>query len=332
MQGTRIDLGDIKVFPRGRDEHSNDIVAAYAEDWKADIVISLYDAWALRFSRLDGWANRWAAWLPVDHETAPPAVVDALRYADHVIAFSKHGQTALKNAGFENTHYIPHGVDTSVFSPGDKTEARKRVDWPQDKYIVGMVAANNFYPSRKCIPQAMQAFAAFHKRHPDTALYMHMVSDASRDGIDLRHMSEFLGLKYNEDVIVASQFDYIFGYAQNVMNEMYRGMDVLLNPSMGEGFGIPIVEALACDKQVIATRSTAMTELVEGCGVLVDGDPFWTRQGAMQTMPYVGSIIDALEQTYNTESHGECRERALLYDYEKVVAPAWDEWLRGLPV
>ena len=55
---------------------------------------------------------------------------------------------------------------------------------------------------------------------------------------------------------------------------LYQAFDVLLNPSMGEGFGIPILEAQACGVPVIASDHSAMTELTQA-GWLVTGDPWW---------------------------------------------------------
>lgn len=327
LQGTRLDMGDFRVLPRGREENSNDIAGTYAEDWDADVVISLYDVWPLNFARLPSWQRRWAAWLPVDHETAPPAVVAALKYANDTIAFSRHGQNALLDAGIEHVRYIPHGVDTDLYSPGDKATARERLSWDNSKFIVGMVATNKFFPSRKSIPQAMAAFAKFHARHKDSMLYMHMTEDTSYKGVDLKELTEFLGMEYNVDVVPASQYDYVLGYPEEVMVNIYRGMDVLLNPSMGEGFGIPIIEALSCDRPVIATHGTAMFELVDGAGWLVEGEPFWTGQGAYQTMPYIGEIDNALEQAYRSSQTGIYRERAMQYDYKTVVAPAWEKYL-----
>ena len=140
---------------------------AVAEDWQADVIISLYDAWPLRFARSKGRTIPWVAWAPVDHETVTPPVLESLRFADFTVAYARHGQQALERAGIAAA-YVPHGVNCAAYYPGDQAEARERAELPGvETFLVGMVAANNYYPSRKCIPQAMKAFADFHAEHPD---------------------------------------------------------------------------------------------------------------------------------------------------------------------
>ena len=51
---------------------------------------------------------------------------------------------------------------------------------------------------------------------------------------------------------------------------LYRGARCLVFPSLYEGFGIPILEAMACGTPVVTSRGGATEEVAGGAAVLVD--------------------------------------------------------------
>jgi len=52
--------------------------------------------------------------------------------------------------------------------------------------------------------------------------------------------------------------------------ELYRGARCVAYPSLYEGFGIPVLEAMACGTPVVTSRGGATEELADGAAVLVD--------------------------------------------------------------
>lgn len=301
--------GDIKIYPRGHEQWSNDIVPAHMYDWSQEepeaqnLIITLFDVWVFRG---DKWAD-WnvASWTPIDHMPAPP---DVMKWCKNKfvtpIAMSKYGKQIFDNAGVESI-YVPHAIEP-VFKPTEQVKfgeevltARQLMNIGEDKFVVGMNAANKgVMPNRKAFGENILAFSMFAQKHKDAVLYLHTEPSGSLGGINLKHLILSCGLT-EEQVVFADPYLLRTGMPQEMLACVYTGMDVLLATSYGEGFGIPTVEAQACGVPVIVSQFAASAELC-GDGFLIGGQPLWDApQKAWFHLPSIPEIVDALEQAYN---------------------------------
>lgn len=241
---------------------------------------------------------------------------------------SKFGLEMIQNAGLD-AYYVPHGVDTEKYRPYDKYEHRETFGLPKDAYIVGMVAANKGFPSRKAFSPQIMAFREFKRRHTDAVLYLHTSTSENGEGggVNLPELCEFCGLEVGKDVFFPNQYDNFFGnYNDTLMAQLYSSMDVHMLVSMGEGFGIPILEAQACGTPVITSGWTANKELCFSGRTVdkKDADPFYTPQACFQYKPRIRPIEIALEAEYMKPSSREtARREAIEYDVNTVTEKYW---------
>lgn len=327
LEGAPIQAGPIKMYPKGKHPYGADIIGHHALDFKADVVLSLQDIWPLPEMFETRCGVPWMCWFPVDHYPAPPLVVDRAREASYPITYSQFGQRAMKEAGVA-TAYIPHGIDLDVFKPGDKQAARKRLGIPESIYLVDMVAANKDVPSRKALCENILAFKMFREKHPEAMLYLHTAM-FSPTGINLIAYLKTIGLS-EEAVRCVDQYKYESGQlSDNYMALVYQASDVHLGAAMGEGFGLPIVEAEACGCPVITTNFSSMPELT-WYGIATEPlQPFYTPLDSWQAWVSVENVYQALETIYgwDSETHSRLRETALQriqdYEWDYLVETQW---------
>jgi len=329
LEGGTLNADGIPVFPKGRHDYGQDIAGKHAINFNADIIISLMDSWVCNADELQKGAP-WVPWFPIDMEPLPPPVKRQVEKAYKRIVFSRFGERMVNEAGLD-CYYVPHGVDTNVFRPIDRQAARKKFNLPEDKFIIGMVAANKGYPPRKAFFQHIEAFVELHKRHPDTLLYLHTQVGGAGDNIEvnLDEFCQYHGLTTIDDVRFPNPYQLWMGFPDPAMVELYNAMDVHALVSMGEGFGIPTLEAQACGTPVILGDWTASSELCfSGWKVAKeDAIPTWTPLAAYQYTPTTGAILERMEVAYrawgNENYRKAARKGALKYDADKVAEKYW---------
>ncbi len=71
--------------------------------------------------------------------------------------------------------------------------------------------------------------------------------------------------------LVASGDLHITGYVEKpAMPHFLRAAESVVYPSLFEGFGLPVIEAMACGAPVACSRSSSLTEIADGRALLFD--------------------------------------------------------------
>lgn len=318
LSGTVMEWAGMPVLPGFGGAYCSPSLQQHAKHVNPDLVLTLGDVWVL-----DPAVTRElpvAHWLPADcrpMSTVDRNVVEAS--APELIGMSRFGQARFKDAGF-SSHYVPHGIPFDVFKPPeDRAALREAHGIGPDTFVIGVNAANND-AIRKAAPEMMLAFARFLSSRPDSLLALHTGVHCD-GGQDLEAVAENLGI--TDRCMVADQYRYTAGLisAQD-MNDWYGCVDVLCAATYAEGFGLPIIEAMAAGTPVITTDASSMTELNPD-GISVDGEPFWNGvHKGWWIRPSVAGMYRAFEQAYD-ERHDvdpvKLRDSVAQYEVEAVA-------------
>lgn len=165
----------------------------------------------------------------------------ALRKASHVIALSNELKTATIRFGVpaENITVIPNGVNISQFPVGSK-EGRKN-----QLIFVGSLI------ERKGVSYLIQAMASLVAAQPDIRL---VIVGEGKDRSLLEELASQLGLQENV-IFMGTQ-------SQEKVSELMRESRLFILPSIEEGQGVVLVEALASGTPCIGSRVGGIPDVI----------------------------------------------------------------------
>jgi glycosyltransferase involved in cell wall biosynthesis len=178
----------------------------------------------------------------------------ALKKADRVAAVSEF--TRAEIAGFYPGHLDKISVVTGagLLSAGDK---QQRQSTRAGDYFLFVGTQE----PRKNLPRLLRAYAHYVERNTRARL-LKIVGGSGWGGQNLPLLLRELGID--------GQVEILTGADDAQLAEMYRGAHALVMPSLYEGFGLPVVEALSLGVPVITSRESAMSEVAGTAALLVD--------------------------------------------------------------
>jgi glycosyltransferase involved in cell wall biosynthesis len=196
----------------------------------------------------------------------PLGCENILRKVNMPIAMSLFAQKQVKDYYNINVEYIPHAVDTNIFYPlSDEEKFKLKMKYGlYEKFVVGSVFRNQGRKMSDRIIKTLYAFKQFAKDRNDVILFLHTDAEDSAAVFNIQQLIQRYNLE-NRVLFTGMKFYNSFTYKQ--LNEIYNLMDVFLLTTSGEGFGIPIIEAMACGVPPIVTDYTTTPELLKLNGI-----------------------------------------------------------------
>lgn len=193
---------------------------------------------------------------------------------------------------------------------------QSRVELSEHGFIVH-VGGNHWYKNRAGVLEIYRAYAACHSHPP--ALWM--IGAAPED----------LLLRLAASIPVPGKVHFASGLTNEQVNAAYAHARLLLFPSLEEGFGWPIIEAMATQCPVITTERSPMTEVAGGAARLIPRMPLGAAERKEWAKMAAGVLDEVLQ--LKADERAKLLKRAelnatrfaagtALAAYEKVYAMA----------
>jgi glycosyltransferase involved in cell wall biosynthesis len=230
-------------------------------------------------------------------------------HARQVVTISQHSkQRIVAHFGIdpERIVVIPLGVDSNRFravSRSERTGIRDRLQVPREAFLVLYVGSDQ---RRKNLVSVVRGLGLLVQSMPELVFVKIGSSQSTSGGESFRsaiRSSELLG-----------HYTYIDYAAECDLPYWYAAADVLVFPSVAEGFGLPCLEAMSCGIPVVTTRCGAIPEVVGDSAVFVD-DPY----SAGQWSAAIGGAARAPEWLRELSERGRERARRFSWDHAREV-------------
>ena len=227
------------------------------------VVVTVHDLMPVVVLRspTDNWREGWREGM---RARVLRQALKALRQADAYIVGTEWLKRELATwlGNDKNIYVVPFGVDRAFFSEAATTGARERwrQNWriPEEAFVVLHVGST---VDRKNVPLVIQTVTRLRQ---ETDAYLLQVG--GRFSAEQEQLIDRLDLRrYVRSVAAADE---------TTLRRAYRMADVLLFPSLYEGFGFPVLEAFASGLPVVTSGAGGLKEVGGDAAIVVEGrDP-----------------------------------------------------------
>ena len=160
--------------------------------------------------------------------------------------------------------FVTHLAADKQFDPITNSKiiqtTNQRYNIPESNYFLCL--ASQLEP-RKNIPHLINSFVDLITEHPNLDINLVLIGTTRHRRAEIEQTLQKIA-QYKGRIIIT-------GYVPDEdLSAIYSGATAFVFPSLYEGFGLPILEAMQCGTPVISSNSTSLPEVVGDAGILVD--------------------------------------------------------------
>ena len=217
----------------------------------------------------------WVQYFPIVNHDRDAMINTAgrIQSSDISVVMSKFGYDLAKKHGIKIDKYIYPFIDTESYRKFKKPELKQEVynfrkdNNLLDKKVLLFVGRPGW---RKNIEFLVGAFKELLKKRNDVALFLHMDFNDPCAEFDIYKLLYSYGIPQHL-ICRFVGFKWYTGIPKKIMSLLYNVADIYVSTHGGEGFGLPIAEAMATEVPGVVTDCTTTPELYQ------DEDGEWVR-------------------------------------------------------
>jgi len=201
----------------------------------------------------------------------------SIRRADFIIADSENTRNdlvVLLGVKPQSVAVVPGGVEerfTPITSEEQLKTARRKLGVGEAPFILAI----GVIEPRKNLNRLMDAFASL-KRRDNVPRELKLVLAGGKGWLYDDIFEHHAESRVRDDIVLPGFV------SDDLLPAIYSTAEVLAFPSLYEGFGLPILEAMACGTPVVASRASCLPEVAEGAALLVDPNNVDGLAGALE--------------------------------------------------
>ncbi len=351
MQTQSTPLGKEKewLLPTLTDVFGSDALKNYIPSLGIDYVLSIIDNFAPPYFHIPKLIKQLGCgYIAHVTENGVPLGTSnfaTLKDADFLVAPSKFVETQLLNVfPKEKVRMIYHGCDTKIFKPFPKIDNEKfKQDLGYKDKFVFLSVATNTAAIQKNWAGVFYAYKIFLTQNPeakkDTLLHC-QTNMKNPAGLDLDLLAKKFGIEKNVYYIDVTLNT---GFSPEEMAKLYNISDCHILSGMGESFGLPMLEGMACGLPQIFPNHSTGPELIgePKTGLLVDLIKMKNGQEFGMTSPSMNDRfwpdpIDMAEKMAIIYKDKKLREKfskngikfAKKFDWQTKIIPQWIDFFK----